>query len=133
MRSCLSAWIKIVVMIFSIGLMVPCFADTVTVTLDKTCSLDMRLWQVGTPYTNVMVNADKKTFTVNFPVGTKVCAYVNQNTYCPCWGYKYCEASEPESCPTGGGSKDILVFMIGGCATTTKDKTLEIPINCSIF
>jgi len=127
-------FIKIISILLGMSLAFSCSAHTVTVTLQKTCDIDMRLWQVGTSYSNVKLNPDKNTFTVDFPTGTEVCAYVNQNSYCSCWGYKYCDGPEPEVCPSGMPNKNLLVLIIGGCATITKDSnTLTIPIECSNF
>jgi len=134
MKPYLTKCIKFISVILGISLSCQSYANPVTVTLQKSCDIDMRLWQVGTSSMNVNVNADKNTFTVNFPADTKVCAYINQDSYCSCWGYKYCKNPQPRDCPTGGSNKNLLVLIIGGCATTTKDsKTLEIPIDCNNF
>lgn len=125
---------RIVYSIIGLLISLNCFANPVTVTLSQGCDLDMRLWQVGTSHLNVTVNSDKKTFTVNFPVGTKICAYIDQSTYCSCWGYKYCEGQQPTVCPTGSESKDLLVMIIGGCAVIQKNSnSLVLPINCGLF
>ncbi len=128
--------IKTLIFSLSISFLItaPCYAEQVTVSLDKDCNLDKRLWQVGTSYQNVRINSDKKTFTVNFPAGTKICAYINQDTYCSCWGYKYCEGPQPQICPTGGSNDHLLVLIIGGCATIPKNiKNMVIPVNCGNF
>lgn len=125
---------KIISLLFGIILSIQCSASPVTVTLSKTCGIDMRLWQVGTSSHNVRINSDLKTFSVDFPTDTKICAYVNQDSYCSCWGYKYCEGPQPLHCPTGSGNKDLLVLIIGGCATITKGSNkIEIPISCDPF
>ena len=129
--------LRAMVTLMTIALVTPAFAVPVTVHLDRSCGLDVRLWQVGTSSSNVRVNPDKKTFSVDVPEGTEVCAYINQNSYCSCWGYKYCEGPASPVCPTEAGgalNKNLLVFIIGGCATTAKgSNTLEIPINCERF
>jgi hypothetical protein len=125
---------KLALLLLSASVTIAAGANPVTVTLSKTCGLDMRLWQVGTTYTNVRINADKTTFSVNLPAGTEVCAYVNQNNYCSCWGYKYCEGPKSPVCPTSTPNRDLLIMIIGGCATISKDSNkLELPIDCDRF